>query len=319
VLGGRRSLPWLASGTLMLGLSFGLRTETIQHLSAWLGMPGEFMGEMAIGFNDWFYKLPIAEQLRFPRRWLVPSAMALSIGAGIGLNRLFQTRLRNAFAQAALVAVLGAASLTVGIGSSRIHQQFPMHTLPKVEFAEVLHSAEGAGAVLFLPAVRELEPGATRDSLPVFANLGSELASADDLYLQLQHGRPMVSYPSLQTLTARKHSKDVNRLLRDWSDLSDGKSSGRGIPPSAFDPGAQNERFRGLKELREAGLRWIAVDLDAYDDEGLGLLRKQIGNKVALETRFDEGDGVLLLELRPVSVLLTPDEPEPENDQEPNP
>jgi len=282
-------------------------------------MPGEFMGEMAIGFNDWFYKLPIAEQLRFPRRWLVPSSMALSVGAGIGLNLLFQSRIRSALAQAALVAVLGAASLTVGISSSRIHEQFPMHTLPEIEFAEALNSAEGPGAILFLPAVRELEPGATRDSLPVFANLGTELASADDLYLQLQHGRPMVSYPSLQTLTAHKHSKDVDRLLRDWSDLSDGKSSGRGIPPSAFDPGAKNERFRGLKELREAGLRWVAVDLNAYDDEGLDLLRKQIGNKIAQETQFDEGDGVLLLELRPASVLLTPEDPEAEHAQEPNP
>jgi hypothetical protein len=315
LVGGRRSLPWLVSGTLMLGLSFGLRIETIQHLSAWLGMPGELMGEMAIGFNDWFYKLPIAEQLRFPRRWLVPSSMALSVGAGIGLNFLFQTRLRSALAQAAVVAVLGATSLTVGIGSSRIHKQFPMHTLPEVEFAEALKNAEGPGAILFLPAVRELEPGATRDSLPVFANLGSELASADDLYLQLLHGRPMVSYPSLQTLTAHTQSKDVNRLLRDWSDLSDGKSSGRGIPPSAFDPGAKNERFRGFKELREAGLRWVAVDLNAYDDEGLALLRKQIGNKIAKETQFDEGDGVLLLELRPASVLLAPDEPEAEHAQ----
>jgi hypothetical protein len=144
----------------------------------------------------------------------------------------------------------------------------------------------------------------------VFANLGTELASADDLYLQLRHGRPMVSYPSLQTLTANAHSDDVSRLLRDWSDLSDGKSAGRGIPPSAFDPGAQAERFRGLKELREAGLRWVAVDLDAYDDEGLNLLRKQIGQKIAQETRFDEGDGVLLLELRPASVLQTTDKPD---------
>jgi hypothetical protein len=185
-----------------------------------------------------------------------------------------------------------------------------MHTLPQVEFADALYDAEGSGAILFLPAVRELEPGATRESLPVFANLGTELASADDLYLQLRHGRPMVSYPSLQTLTANAHSDDVSRLLRDWSDLSDGKSAGRGIPPSAFDPGAQAERFRGLKELREAGLRWVAVDLDAYDDEGLNLLRKQIGQKIAQETRFDEGDGVLLLELRPASVLQTTDKPD---------
>lgn len=310
IVGGRRSLPWLVSATVMLGLSFGLRTETIQHLSAWLGESGGVMGELAIGFNDWFYTLPIAEQLRFPRRWLVPSSMAFSVGAGIGLALLFQTRLRNGPAQAAVVMVLSVACLSVGTRSSRIHQQFPMHTLPQVEFADALYDAEGSGAILFLPAVRELEPGATRESLPVFANLGTELASADDLYLQLRHGRPMVSYPSLQTLTANAHSDDVSRLLRDWSDLSDGKSAGRGIPPSAFDPGAQAERFRGLKELREAGLRWVAVDLDAYDDEGLNLLRKQIGQKIAQETRFDEGDGVLLLELRPASVLQTTDKPD---------
>ena len=61
------------------------------------------------------------------------------------------------------------------------------------------------------------------------------------------------------------------------------------------------------------------MDLNAYDDEGLDLLRKQIGNKIAQETQFDEGDGVLLLELRPASVLLTPEDPEAEHAQEPNP
>jgi hypothetical protein len=109
----------------------------------------------------------------------------------------------------------------------------------------------------------------------------------------------MVSYPSLQTLTASAQDVDVQRIMRDWSDLSDGKSTNRGIPPSAFDPGASPERNRGLRKLRDAGLLWLVVDLGAYDNEGIDHLRTQLGSAIASETQFDEGDGILLIELLP--------------------
>ena len=109
----------------------------------------------------------------------------------------------------------------------------------------------------------------------------------------------MVSYPSLQTLKAKEEAPTVQRLLRDWSDLSHTKTGQRGIPPSAIDAGAQMERDQGLRILRNAGLRWVAIDLGAYSKEGLDHLLSQLGNKIESRQTFDEGDGVLLLSIRP--------------------
>lgn len=298
-LGGRKAAPWLVAGIVTLGFSFGLRTEMTQHLSAWMGDPVGMLGSAALALNQWFYSLPIAEQLRFPRRWLVPSSMALSIAAAMGLTKLFQRYLRPSWLQWSATSLMGFLLLWVGISSSKIHTAFPMHSLPSVAFAEALADDPREGAVMLLPVLRKLEPGATRDSLPVFAHLGRELASADDLYLQMRHRRAMVSFPSLQTLSADEQDTDILRVMRDWSDLSDGKTTNRGIPPSAFDPGASFERTRGIRKLREAGLLWLVIDLGAYDDEGIGHLREQIGNKIAKETLFEEGDGVLVVELLP--------------------
>lgn len=299
LIGGRRAIPWLVAGAVMLGLSFGLRADTPANLGAWLGGPAGALGQLALSVNEVFYTLPIAEQLRFPRRWLVPAAMALSIAGSLGLAKAFRRYLRPTWLQWLSCALIGSALLSLGVRTSKIHISFPMHEVPSVAFAEALRADERPGAVMLLPVIRELPPGATRDKLPVFARLGSVLASADDLYLQMIHGRPMVSYPSLQTLTAEPQNVDVLRLMRDWSDLSDGGSTNRGIPPSAFDPGAAPERNRGLRQLREAGLMWLIVDLGAYDDEGLGHLRDQVGTAVAGETEYDVGDGVLVIELRP--------------------
>ena len=124
----------------------------------------------------------------------------------------------------------------------------------------------------------------------------------------MRHGRPTVSYPSLQTLMPSDQDDDIARVLRDWSDLAVADAPGRGIPPSAFDPGVKFQRDKGFRKLRQAGLRWIAVDEDAYTDEGIKLLRTQLGNKILNEARFSDGSGVLLLELSPAPILTAADE-----------
>ena len=88
--------------------------------------------------------------------------------------------------------------------------------------------------------------------------------------------------------------------------LSHTKGGGRGIPPSAIDPGAQVERDKGLRMLREAGLRWIAIDRGAYNKEGLGHLLSQLETKIEERTEFGQGDGVLLLKIRPPPSVATP-------------
>ena len=308
VVAGRRGTTWLVAGLLMLGLSFGTRQNVPTLLGAWLGGPAEIMGASIIKLNTWIYSLPIASEMRFPRRWLVPGAMSLAVGASIGLSQILQRWLRRPVIAAFVVFVGALVVVKIGLNTSRLHTPFPHHTVPTIAFADAIADSEDAGAVLLLPSSRAVEAGATRDKLPVFADLDRSLASADSLYLQMRHGRPTVSYPSLQTLTATDQDEDVARVLRDWSDLAVADAPGRGIPPSAYDPGVKFQRDKGFRKLRQAGLRWIAVDQDAYTEEGLALLKDQLGNKVLDEQTFSEGTGVLLLELSPAPVLSSADE-----------
>jgi len=308
MLAGRRGAGWLVAGLLMLGLSFGTRENIPTLLGAWLGAPAELVGTGIITLNTWTYSLPIVGEIRFPRRWLVPGSMSLAVGASIGLNLILQRWLRHPVISGVVVTVAAVMVVNVGLSTSRLHTPFPKHAVPAVAFTAAIAESEADGAVLLLPSARSVEAGAKRDKLPVFADIDRALASADNLYLQMRHGRPTVSYPSLQTLMPSDQDDDIARVLRDWSDLAVADAPGRGIPPSAFDPGVKFQRDKGFRKLRQAGLRWIAVDEDAYTDEGIKLLRTQLGNKILNEARFSDGSGVLLLELSPAPILTAADE-----------
>ena len=308
MVAGRRGASWLVAGLLMLGLSFGTRENVPALLGAWLGAPAEMVGQAVIALNTWAYSLPIVGEIRFPRRWLVPGAMSLAVGACIGLSIVLQRWLRRPLLSGLLVAAGTVLVVKTGLSTSRLHTPFPRHAVPAVAFADAIAESDSDGAVLLLPSARSVEAGAKRDKLPVFADIDRALASADNLYLQMRHGRPTVSYPSLQTLMAPAQDEDIARVLRDWSDLAVADAPGRGIPPSAFDPGVKFQRDKGFRKLRQAGLHWIAVDADAYTEEGLKLLRAQLGNKILTEERFSDGTGVLLLQLSPAPILTTADE-----------
>jgi len=298
LIGGRRAAPWLVAALLMIGLSFGLADKTPSLLERWLGAPAGWIGQGAMGLNAWAYELPILSSIRFPRRWLVPAAIALSVGAGLGLDRLI--RLRPQHYRLWILGVSLTALLTVwqGMQTSRIGTDFPAHSLPSVSFTEYIASQTEDGAVLLLPHVRTKAAGATRDDLPVFARLSRNLASADDLYLQTQHGRPMVGFPSLQTLRTEEVDTNMTRLLRDWSDLSRPKTANQGIPPSAMGAGTSLPRRQGLQILRDASLRWIAIDLGSYEAKGLAELERQLAVYIADDQTFEDGDGVRVLTLR---------------------
>ena len=92
---GRRGAAWLVAGLLMVGLSFGTRENVPSLMGAWLGAPAEVVGSGILKLNSWAYSLPIVSEIRFPRRWLVPGAMSLAIGACIGLNVILQRWLRR--------------------------------------------------------------------------------------------------------------------------------------------------------------------------------------------------------------------------------
>jgi hypothetical protein len=295
LLGGRRALPWLVAGLVMIGLSFGLSDRVPSDLSKWLGSPAGAVGDLALAVNQWAYGLPVIGGIRFPRRWLTPAAMALAIAASVGVAQLLRRWPRVTTAGSILAAI---AVLIHGLSTSRMRSDFPIHTLPEVTFTDVIANDISDGAVLLLPHVRTAAPDATRDDLPVFANLGSVLSSADDLYLQVHFQRAMVPYPSLKTLAPRKQDMDIRRLLRDWSDLSHPLTANQGIPPSALDRRADVERRRGFKALREAGLRWVVIDLGAYNDQGIEELEHLLDLYVVDDQTFDDGDGVRVMTLR---------------------
>jgi hypothetical protein len=154
LLGGRKSAPWLIAGLVMLGLSFGLAEKTPALMGRWLGSPAQALGDLVLGLNRWAYELPVLGSIRFPRRWLVPSALALGVGGSIGLAQLMR-RLPQAWKAWTALTVLGSIGLVWhGLSISQIRTDFPSHPLPRVAFAEYIADHDLDGAVLLLPHVR---------------------------------------------------------------------------------------------------------------------------------------------------------------------
>ena len=87
--------------------------------------------------------------------------------------------------------------------------------------------------------------------------------------------------------------------------------TGNPIPASAYDERFTKRRRRGLKELVESGLKWVVVDLGAYNDQALEILDKQLSAYEVGRETFDEGDGVLIIELdvNPAIVASSDDAP----------
>ena len=137
-----------------------------------------------------------------------------------------------------------------------------------------------------------------RSDQPVFANLSASLASVDTLYFQVLHQRATYKKPSLKTLSANQQEDIVIQLVRNWDDLAQPMLSGNVIPPSSYDPRSERARNVAVERLRTAGLRWIVIDLGAYNDEALKILRDQVGDRIASEKTFKEGDGVLIFTLK---------------------
>ena len=132
LLAWRKSWPWLIAGLFMVGLSFGLRPKTAELLGSWLGSPMGLLGQSAMLINEWVYGLPVAGEIRFPRRWLVPAGIALSIAGGLGLQKVFI----DGFAQnqpSDHQRALATMFIHAGMTTSRLHNPFPSHALPDVE------------------------------------------------------------------------------------------------------------------------------------------------------------------------------------------
>ena len=300
LIGLPRSLPWLAVGLLTLSLSFGLNQRVPEELAVWLGPSGADLGRKMLRLNEQLYTLPGIDAVRFPRRWLVPAALAFLAAGGIGLGRLLQPLARlphGGLVAMALGALLATGGVHQGLRASRFDLDFPLQELPPVAFADWI-AARGGGAMVLLPQIRPAPKESRRGELPVFANLSPALSSSDVAYLQVRTGRPTIEYPSLKTLAPMRIDRDTYRLMRSWDDLARPALSGEPIPTSATDERHAAERAQVIGRLVAQGLSYVCVDVIAYGDEGAAILRAQLAPHTAEEKRFDDGDGVIVFALQ---------------------
>jgi len=306
-----RSLPWLLGGLLLVGLAMGTNAGNPTALAAWgqhlAGGPGRTagatLGEAVRSVNAWLSQVPPFEWIRFPRRWLVPAALCLSVGGACGvraavrpLGQLLPAApwTRTAGLAAGLVAAVVLAGALARALPGR--DPVPVHAPPDVPFARWIAGRPGEGAVLLLPTVRPAPATAQRARVAVFASLGEDLASADCQYLQLLHHRPTACWPALLTVAPRGDlPAGAARLLRDLDDLARPALAGLDPPVSATEAEGEPARAEGRRWLAASGFRWVALDLGAYRGPWAEVAAGFLAPAAA--TRFDDGDGVLVLEL----------------------
>ncbi|MBM74360.1 MAG: hypothetical protein CMK59_03070 [Proteobacteria bacterium] len=297
ILGLPKSAPWVLVGSFMFVLSLGLNNRVPVHLGQWLGSYGKELGSMLIELNRSLYSFPALGLIRFPQRWLIPSFLMFLCGAGIGTARLLQFKLIKRFALPISFSIVAIATFA-SMRSSRLDLNFPYQEVPKVLFTDHLANHPKKGAVLLLPQMRPPPKSGKRSDLPIFANINKNLASSDAQFFQVLHGRAMYTKPSLKTIYSFKKDEKIARLVRNWDDMANPMLTGNEIPPSAYDSRSEGLRQEAIRALIEEGLAFIVLDLGAYNDEAQKLLRTQLGLYIKSEQIFEEGDGILLLELK---------------------
>ena len=166
--------------------------------------------------------------------------------------------------------------------------------LPEATFARWIREEAPKGAVILFPTVRPAPDLRMRARVPVFANLSSALASADNEYLQLLHRRPTMSWPPLLTLRAKGAlPQAVVRILQDTNDLTDPFYKGVDPPGSAMDEWNAKKRRQGRDWLYEAGFCCVVFDLGVYAEPWRTRVQSFYEPFVVTRT-FEDGDGVLV-------------------------
>ncbi|MDP2307252.1 MAG: hypothetical protein Q8P18_14595 [Pseudomonadota bacterium] len=279
-----RSLPWVLVAVFCFAVAMGASEDNASWLVRAYGATAGKIGGAVAALNE---ALPVPV-VRFPRRWLVPGALALSVAAGIGLSRLPTGWPRLVVALPLAVAVVAH---TLALTGYRV--ALPVFATPSASFADFILAHESDGAVLALPSVRGSNTIAIRrEDIPIWAGLDPAIRSADQLWIQLATGRPTVYIPEGMRTMARRTARDVEleKLLRDLDDLTLPVSQGRAIPPSATQEPPR--RAAAAARLVERGLRFVAIDEALYGVEGLALARLPLVEHIVEERHFDDGTGV---------------------------
>ena len=185
-------------------------------------------------------------EIRFPQRWLIPSAMCFVVGGSLGILRIRlwlqnqtwgDTFLKGHTVYAAIVVALGTFAC---VRTSQIDLHFPKQALPHIQFATYLADHPDDGALIMLPQMRpppKVENAQTYLFLPTWQIPYHPLTFN---IFQTIHGKKIYDKPGLKTLYAFEGSEYVYRLVREWDDLAHPMVTGNPIPASTMMNGLPN-------------------------------------------------------------------------------
>ena len=302
----RRGRATLIAAVVLLSLALGQGLDQTSVLRGWLGEAGVLLSQASVALNDVVYDIPGPSIIRFPRRALVPAAVAVLIAGGLGWGRL-EGWLRwmigpSRWLQRVLLVVglgLGVLASLAGRRLVGFDDSFPLTRPPKLAFADWIREHEVSGAVALIPEQRASRAFTERHALPVFADLGDALRSADHLYIQVVHGQPQVSFPQLLTFAPRDRTPRARALLEDWNSLSYPATVGVPATPGAVNETDDARRAPGLKLMIDQGLRFVVLDAALYGEPERVVLRRHLKGHILEERYFDEGSGVIVIVLKP--------------------
>lgn len=231
---------------------------------------------------------PLGEVVRLPRRYMAVVAVCLGCGAGVGLREL----LRWPKVELGVGAIGALILAVVGTQAAGLGGRYPLVSLPRPAFAAALAQDDEDCAALFLPLEVPGESTSIRTDQPVFAGLGSDIASADLLVMQLRSDKAGWYTPSLATLTKKKGPtgllpKNFTNLARPKFGAALAKSAT--LPAAAYTP--------ELEWLRGEGLKYVVVDTSAYRAEELAHVDAVLRAAAVAVDDYADGTGVRVYRL----------------------
>ena len=229
---------------------------------------------------------PLGEVVRFPRRYALLAGLAFGLLAGVGL-RVVPKR-------AELIVGALAAAYVAGWGAHAGGwvNGYPSVELPSPTFAKALAADPEDAGLLILPYELPGSPEQQRNEAPVFAELGTDLASSDLLYLQTRADKGSLYAPALLTLAPREPVE--LSLPKNLNDLAFA-SVGQEVPGSAKQE-ADAYRYE-LAWLTGEGLKYVVVDEARYGEDELAWLETALKPWTLEKTRYEDGTGVLVYRL----------------------
>ncbi|MCB9793547.1 MAG: hypothetical protein H6741_12560 [Alphaproteobacteria bacterium] len=231
---------------------------------------------------------PIGQVVRFPRRYMAAAGVALGVGAGVGLREA----LRWARVELGVGAALAVACAWTGWTAGGWAEAYPLITLPQPEFVQAIAEDDEDCAALLLPLELPGKAGVMRSELPVFGGLGSDIASADQLVLQVLMNKAGWYTPNLVTLVEREGATGL--LPKNFTDLA--RASSGGIAPTTAKLAADSYAD-DLRWLMGEGLKYVVISKENYDAEGLERLDDVLGAVAVERQDFEDGSGVRVYRL----------------------